>query len=151
MTLERYLRNEEMVGKTGAAGKKTVKTAISAERKKEALELRVKGHSIRAIAKILGVSTTQSHRLVDGALKDLAEENRHTATKLRAIELDRLDAMTLAIMGDAELGDNAKIDRMLKIMERRAKLLGLDTPVEEEAKQAVTVTIVAPDGADGDD
>jgi len=42
------------------------------------------------------------------------------------LELERLDAMQAAIWDDAMNGHLGAIDRVLKIMERRAKLLGLD-------------------------
>jgi len=43
------------------------------------------------------------------------------------LELERLDELYFAVHGNATSGHLGAIDRALKIMERRAKLLGLDS------------------------
>ncbi len=45
---------------------------------------------------------------------------------LRDTELARLDRLQMALWGLALEGDHQAIDRVLKVMERRARLLGLD-------------------------
>jgi hypothetical protein len=45
---------------------------------------------------------------------------------VRDLELQRLDALYLKAWEAVEEGDLPSIDRCLRIMERRAKLLGLD-------------------------
>lgn len=51
-----------------------------------------------------------------------------------SMELARLDALQLVAWRRAKDGDLAAIDRILKIMERRAQYLGLDT--REESRHA---------------
>ncbi|UCE08150.1 MAG: hypothetical protein JSW07_09045, partial [bacterium] len=53
---------------------------------------------------------------------DLAEDGR----EVQQIELARLDDLFNAIWGKAMDGKLPECDRILKIMERREKLLGLD-------------------------
>jgi len=53
-----------------------------------------------------------------------------TAEEIRRLELERLDAMLFAIGPEVRKGSYGAIDRALKIMERRARLLGLDAPVK---------------------
>jgi hypothetical protein len=52
------------------------------------------------------------------------------ASELKAEELSRLDGMLRGLWPDARKGSHGAVDRVLKIMERRAKLLGLDAPVK---------------------
>lgn len=59
---------------------------------------------------------------------------------LRQLENDRLDLLFNAIWDKALAGDNEAIETCLKIMTRRAKLLGLDTPPEHRLTVTQTWT-----------
>ena len=48
------------------------------------------------------------------------------------MELHRLDKMTPKMMEFAVQGDTKAVDAVIKIMDRRAKLLGLDGPSKHE-------------------
>lgn len=50
------------------------------------------------------------------------------AAELRAEEVSRLDAMLAGLWPDARRGHLGAVDRVLRLMERRARLLGLDAP-----------------------
>jgi hypothetical protein len=127
---------------------KFVRTPQTARRDAEAAELRAQGLSSREIAEQLGFADKgEAHHAVQRALLAIVKE---PAEKLRTLELARLDAMYEAAMGVLErrhvtvsngkiiyLGDEpleddapvlAAIDRLLKVQERRARLLGLDAP-----------------------
>lgn len=58
------------------------------------------------------------------------------------LELDRLDALTKTLWGAASDGDLMAVDRILKIQQRRAALLGLDAP---ETRATFSVTAEASD------
>ena len=60
-------------------------------------------------------------------------------------ELDRLDKMLQGLWSEARRGNYHSIDRVLRIMERRARYLGLDAPdrVAVEATVRTTVEIAA--------
>ncbi len=137
-----------------ANGKKTDQGRIAAaERRQRVLELRKAGASYRAIGAQLNISEAQAHRDLKAATARLAELERTSAEEYRVIELIRLDDMQLeatrilrathplisggkvlsgfTVDGKAiGLTDDgpklAAIDRLLKIAERRARLLGLD-------------------------
>ena len=47
---------------------------------------------------------------------------------VRSLELARLDEMLLGLWGKASRGELQSVDRVLKILERRARYLGLDAP-----------------------
>jgi flavin-binding protein dodecin len=96
-----------------------------AHRKAEALRLRAAGHTYRRIADMVGwTNPGTAHEAVMSAL---VEVTREPAETLRDLELARLDAMQGAIWDAALAGELQAVDRVLKIMERRAKLCGLDS------------------------
>jgi len=98
----------------------------SRERQALALELRKSGATYQQIADQLGYRSPQSaHKSVTSALKKLVEE---PSEELRKVELERLDGMFLEMYRQAKQGILGAVDRCLRIMERRAKLLGLDAP-----------------------
>jgi hypothetical protein len=63
--------------------------------------------------------------------KALGEREAEAVDTHRALELTRLDALQRAVWEQAESGDVRALEAVLKIMDRRAKLLGLDQ-VESE-------------------
>lgn len=91
----------------------------------QALDLRLAGASYRAIGETLHISHTQAQRDVSMMLHELASE---PANKVREAELGRLDRLLLAHWPKAILGDHKATGTVLSIMDRRAKLLGLDAP-----------------------
>lgn len=96
----------------------------SLDRHLKALELRKAGVSYRHIAEQLGYrGVSGAHSAVARALKKAIQE---PAAEVLKLELERLDALLLALWSDAKRGNYGAIDRTLKIMERRSKLLGLD-------------------------
>lgn len=103
--------------------------ARSIERQVLALDLRRRGLSYPAIAAQLGIGKSQAHRLVAAGLEGARAQIAASSTDLKAEELSRLDGMLEGIWRKARRGDVQAIDRVLKIGERRARLLGLDAPV----------------------
>ena len=98
-------------------------------RQRQALELRLGGAPYHSIASALGYATAYGAQLaIEAALKKTLQE---PAEDVRKIELERLDALLLAVWGKARKGDYFAIDAALKILARRAKLLGLDAPVKQ--------------------
>lgn len=92
----------------------------------EACRLRSSGLTYHQIAQELGHSGPgKAHDAVKRALHAVVEE---PATHLRTLELMRLDLLQLAIWPKAIAGDVHMIDRVVKIIARRCKLLGLDAP-----------------------
>lgn len=108
----------------GAASKTHPKRIAAYLKHVKALELRLAGKSFDYIAKKLGYGYARSaHLAVEAALEKVIQE---PASKLLAMERERLDRLLSAIWSTAEGGDLEAIDRCLKIMDRRAKYHGLD-------------------------
>jgi predicted transcriptional regulator len=95
------------------------------QRAVQALELRKAGATYEAIATRLGVTHAAVIKMVN---KLLAESAAQPAAEVRELELHRLDTMILGLWQQARAGDVQAIDRVLKIMDRRASYLGLDAP-----------------------
>lgn len=101
----------------------------AAERRKKALALRLTGATLQEIADHNGTAVSTVHSDIDRALGDIP---RQEADALRAQEVERLDRLQRAIWGKALQGDLPTIDRVLRIIDRRAKMLGLDAPQQVE-------------------
>ena len=107
----------------------------TAELEAECLRLRREGLTHRAIAARLGVAPATAYRRIRHALDEINERNVEEAASLRDLEVMRLDEMQAALWEQAvDECDTRAIDRVLRIMERRARLLGLDAPVMRETK-----------------
>ena len=122
------------IGRTSAARVKIT------ERRTKVLALRTAGMSYRAIADRLrgkdGVAEKYNFATAYDDVKAMLDEananHREQAEDIRALEMERLDAMHMALWADAARGNHGAIDRVLRVMERRAKLLGLDAPTKAQ-------------------
>ena len=103
-----------------------------------ALNLRAEGMSYAAIAERLGyASKSGAHKAVSRALERTTKE---ASDAVRNYELQRLDKMMSAIWDKAMSGDTKSINTILRIMDRRSKLLGLDSP--QPLAQNLEVTFI---------
>jgi len=119
-----------------------------AARREKAIALRVRGKTVRDIAKELGVSVGLAHSDLDAVRSELAEQTREYAETERSFQLARLDEATqLCMRLIQEAGDEglAAVDRLVKLEDRRAKLLGTDAPERNEIVAAIPE--VTPDKA----
>lgn len=94
-----------------------------ASRRQEAFALRRSGESYENIARHLGVTPATVSVWVREAIANVPQDE---AEDLRKMELARLDAVLTPQMRLALAGDGFAVDRVLKIMERRARYLNLD-------------------------
>jgi hypothetical protein len=116
-----------------------------AARQAEAIRLRVRGKTIREIATELGISVALAHRDVRTAMAATAKEAEENVAEQRGLELSRLERALEVVESvltgapDADNGDELSLkalDRLVKIQEQRAKLLGLYAPEKREVKMA---------------
>ena len=112
-----------------------------AENRERAVELRKAGVTYERIAAQLGITRQSAHEHVTKAMRQAAERTTETAVDVVRLELARLDTMLTGLWTQARQGDPPAIDRVLRIMERRARLLGLDA--EGPAAASVMVVEVA--------
>jgi transposase-like protein len=106
-------------------GRTTVRTIAAARHKKvQAVELMLAGNSYDDIARQVGYTHRGSaHRAVRQALHD-----REVAAidQLREQEVNRLDALQSLLWPLAEVGDAQAAASILRIVEQRVRLLGLE-------------------------
>lgn len=109
-----------------------VKPAVAEDQETEAYRLATQGASVREIAAALAVSVGTAHARLKTAIQKIptAERAMH-----RQLALERLDLMTHKLMNmlavDAPPLD--VIPELLKVEAQRAKLLGLNEPVQVSA------------------
>ena len=124
----------------GAAAKTSVRRIRSTEKTLKALELRKRGLNYTQIGEKLGCHRSTACRYVLSELENLAERCREEAVHVRDLELQRLDELYLiAYRAIIRGNDLAGIDRCLRIMERRAKLLGLDAVAKVDVQGLVDI------------
>ena len=113
----------------------SIEYILSMEKSRQALELRKAGCDYRTIADRVGYAgPSAAHKAVMRALKLTVRE---PAEEVRELEQSRLDQMLLALWPRVRQGDDQAIDRAIKIMDRRARLLGLDAPIRVNMKYIV--------------
>ena len=127
-------------------GKLSPRRIAEHQRQVQALELRLKGRSLREIADELGFHDESSvHRSISGALARTAKE---PADEVRLLELERLDKLLQRVeevleatptecehCGAASVAAHLKaIDTATKLMDRRSKYIGLDAPTRSEVR-----------------
>jgi hypothetical protein len=122
---------KQLDGKPKRRGRKSLKTnekvIARAARVAEAMQYRIMGYTFEQIGDQLGVTRQAAHQMV---LEGLAATLQEPSDELRTLEVSRLDQMLVKVYEDAVKGDIRAIDSVLKIQERRAKLLGIDAPVK---------------------
>lgn len=110
------------------ANKTSAARARKLKNQAQVLALRRAGMPFSQIAIKVGISKSSAHQLVQEGLEDARKQIASSVDELRAEEISRLDGMLAKAYPIAAKGDLQAIDRVLKIGERRAKLLGLDAP-----------------------
>lgn len=114
------------------AGKNTTNgTQINyAERRSQALALRIKRCSYSQIGKALGITKQAAHKLVTKELININEKLAEDRDKLITLELLKLDEAEFAIETQISKGEIPAVGMLMKIQQRRAMLLGLDAPTK---------------------
>jgi hypothetical protein len=109
------------------------------ERALKALDLRIAGATYRQIAAQLGVREFAAFHDVQDELGRLDPVIKGRAERLRELEMARLDRLNVALAPGIKAGQPGAIFAAVKVMERRAKLCGLDAPTKLEVSGAVTL------------
>ena len=107
------------------------------QRRVTALELRKSGLSYRDIAKAIGVSVKTAYVDVQTVLCELRETTRGHAEEVMAVELERCDRLLESFWPEAMKGDPVAGAMVLKVLDRRAKYLGLDSAVRVEQQTTI--------------
>jgi hypothetical protein len=115
----------------------------AAEKRRAALLARQKGHSWAEVAAVAGYASAGSaHQAAMQALRDIPRE---AADEVRRIELETLNELQVALRAKLEEKPSTfLVDSILRVMERRAKMLGIDAPL------AIRTEVVTVDAVDAE-
>tara|TARA_R100000808_G_scaffold15849_1_gene36195 strand:- start:281 stop:724 length:444 start_codon:yes stop_codon:yes gene_type:complete len=94
-------------------------------RRMKALELKTMGHTVRAIAEQLNVSSTTAHNDIDVLLRDMAEKDTGRANNNRMLLNERYEALIRAYLSKATGGDTEAAKLVIDILFKQAKINGL--------------------------
>lgn len=106
------------------------RTAVVLERQRRVLELRKRGYTYAQIAKAESIAVSVAFNDVWDALEDLHPLEQ--AQDVLKLELTRLDRYQKALDVDAMKGDPRAILAAVKLMDRRARYIGIDAPQRHE-------------------
>ena len=110
-----------------ARSKTTARRIDVARRRARLLELRRAGLTFQEIVdQHPDLGYKRASNAAQDATRALRKVLEEPARDVLALELSRLDALTQALWTAARRGDVKAVDRIVRIMERRARLLGLD-------------------------
>ena len=107
-------------------GQSSAQRISRSERAEQALSLRKAGLTYKEIGRRMGFTEQRAYHLVTQELARLNQQRAEAAEAVSRLELERLDRLLAAIWDKAQAGDFGAIDRVLSIMARRARLLGID-------------------------
>lgn len=114
----------------GNGAKTSPETTAAKKRAARALELRMEGKTFAEIAKEVPYNSPQA--AYDAIKRALDAVTREPAEELLKLELERLDVLWQIQYLNAQGGDVQALAGCMKIMERRARMLGLDAPARTE-------------------
>ena len=98
------------------------------KRNRDILKLRLSGLSLQDIGDAVGITASAVHKVIT---KELALITVGPAKDLKMQELLKLDTLQAALWPQAMTGCNKSINTLLKLAERRSKLLGLDAETNQ--------------------
>ena len=129
------------------SGRTTAVLVARPERLRKAVALRMAGASYQEIGTALSITRQRAHQLVKAALEESWTKLTEDANHLRAMEARRTEALLVGLWPNRQQPRYA--DTILRILERRARLLGLDAPtrIDERVQGVVRFEVVT--GIDG--
>lgn len=139
---------------------RAIRTVEKAALDQRAAAMRARSMSYDQIGAELGLSRSAAFASVQRAMRDTLDQGREEAEALRQIELDKLDYLERRLFGiiqkkHVHVTPSGKIaylngepvedddpivkaiDSLLRVQQRRARLLGLDRPVEVHVEAQV--------------
>ena len=145
---------QEWLAKPPAPGKlKQCKTRIeAAKRRVTVMDLRLQGRSFRQIAEMLDAPMSTIYRDYRTTMQEYASQANESASEIRALECQRLDELQNEMWSQLAEARSEKVDEsgdpeprsaqdqnaslgtvnaIIRIMERRAKLAGIDAPTKK--------------------
>lgn len=114
----------------GGVGKTSARKITARQREQLAVELRIAGATYSQIAEQLGCSRTGAFYAVKRALDRLAKETSDKTEQMRALFQARIERLIASYWLPAVSGDLRAAQFVLSLIEREARLFGLDAPTQ---------------------
>lgn len=147
----------EKLPKQHATNGKFMRTPEQIQADRKAADLRSLGYTYQMIADRMDVSVAAAHRMVDRAIQEIPTEGTEQVRKMELEKLDNLERRLLYIINQQSYKTSASgrvieyegkpvldttpqiqaIGAALKVIDKRAKLLGLDAPTKVETEVTV--------------
>ena len=108
-----------------------------AERRTKAISLYKSGWSYRDIAAECEVSHQTIANDIQSTLAQYAKMEEKEAAEIRLVHVERIQAAVKAIWQKVGEGNLKAIHTLIRLMEREAKLLGLDAPTKVDLEHRV--------------
>ena len=105
-----------------------------------ALELRRAGATYEQIGKQLNLSRSRAHQLVIEGLSVIQDQIKKESGVIIALELERLDNLLLGLW--QQRTNPRVVDSILRILERKHRLQGLDAPIKQSNDVSILTTNV---------
>lgn len=125
----------------------TGRQLTAATRRRQVVEARVKGHTVRQIAKDLGIKQAMVRSDLRHALDSVEREDKKQLLELEMMRVDSMRERVLEVIesgGYADSNDEMRytdvlkgVETYLKLQERVAKYTGLDATREDAATSEV--------------
>jgi len=130
-----------------AGGKASTHKITIARRRETALRLRLEGLDYREIAARMqpeypSYTFSSAWRDVTYLMAEQLKKNAELAEHVCQLEMNRLDALLNAVWARAMQGSVEHINAVLRVMERRARLLGLDAPVKSDVTTDIRRVVI---------
>lgn len=106
----------------------------AAKRRIEAMQLRQQGFSFKEIGEKLGCSQQRAHAIVHEEFARLRAEQNELAENILRVTNDRIEALLKMQWQRAMQGDRLATETVLKLVDRQARLFGVDAPRKTEAR-----------------
>jgi hypothetical protein len=96
---------------------------------------------LRDIERKTGIPRTTAQADIASEFSVYRGQTREFVETTRAIELERTDVMTAGLWPAVEKGDPKAVAAAIRVSERRARLLGLDAPLQSKTEISTTDTM----------
>lgn len=93
---------------------------------------------VSEIAETLDINPSSVSKALETAYRALHHEDE--AMVARKVDLERLDELHVAYFEDAKAGDIKAAELVLKTMDRRAKMLGLEAAIETKTDGHIQIS-----------
>ncbi len=122
------------------------------ERRSKALQLSIAGWSYREIAAEIDVSHTQVGNYIRQALEKTTDLSASQTAELRQIQFERIEGAIKKVWAKIAAGRDllSAVQTLIRLLEREAKLMGLDAPTKVDISAKVRAMAVE-EGFDPDD